>query len=208
MADAFVEKFAAKAKTLCSGDPRKGNVVLGSLISTRRASASSLLIDDALAKGATLVAGGAGNGTIMPATIVDHVTPAMRIYGEESFGPVVTVVRVSGVEEAVRVANDTEYGLASAVFGRDIARALSVAKRIESRHLPRQCTDRARRAADAVRRYQGVRLWPFRRQGSHRRVHRAALDYRADRAPALPVLRPSRRPLPMQMQQEMAATAS
>ena len=56
----------------------------------------------------------------------------MRIYGEESFGPVVTIVRVSGVDEAVRVANDTEYGLAAAVFGRDIGRALAVAKRIES----------------------------------------------------------------------------
>src|SRR5262249_4294664 len=58
--------------------------------------------------------------------------PTMRIYGEESFGPVVTVVRVSGIDEAVRVANNTEYGLSSAVFGRDIARALGVAKRIEA----------------------------------------------------------------------------
>ena len=56
----------------------------------------------------------------------------MRIYGEEIFGPVVTIVRVDGVDEAVRVANDTEYGLSAAVFGRDIARALAVAKRIES----------------------------------------------------------------------------
>lgn len=56
----------------------------------------------------------------------------MRVYGEESFGPIVTVVRVNGVDEAVRVANDTEYGLSAAVFGRDIARALDVAKRIES----------------------------------------------------------------------------
>ena len=56
----------------------------------------------------------------------------MRIYGEESFGPVVTVVRVGSAEEAIRVANDTEYGLAAAVFGRDLARALAVARRIES----------------------------------------------------------------------------
>jgi acyl-CoA reductase-like NAD-dependent aldehyde dehydrogenase len=68
----------------------------------------------------------------MSATVLDHVTSAMRIYGEESFGPVVGVVRVNGVDEAVRVANDTEYGLSAAVFGRDIARAMDVARRIES----------------------------------------------------------------------------
>ena len=65
-------------------------------------------------------------------TVVDRVTSTMRIYSEESFGPVVTVVRVGGTDEAVRVANDTEYGLSAAVFGRDIGRALSVARRIES----------------------------------------------------------------------------
>ena len=64
--------------------------------------------------------------------MIDHVTPEMRIYREESFGPVVAIVRVDGVEEAVRVANDTDYGLSAAVFGRDIARALEVARRIES----------------------------------------------------------------------------
>jgi acyl-CoA reductase-like NAD-dependent aldehyde dehydrogenase/ABC-type branched-subunit amino acid transport system ATPase component len=132
VADAFVAKFATKANSLPYGDPRKGNVVLGSLVSGAACDRVGGLIDDAVAKGAVIAAGGRGNGTIMPATIVDHVTPAMRIYGEESFGPVVTVVRVSGVDEAVRVANDTEYGLSSAVFGRDIARALSVAKRIEA----------------------------------------------------------------------------
>ena len=56
----------------------------------------------------------------------------MRLYGEESFGPVVAVVRVSGEEEAIRVANDSEYGLSAAIFTRDIARGLRVAKRIQS----------------------------------------------------------------------------
>ena len=68
----------------------------------------------------------------MDATVLDHVTPAMRIYSEESFGPVAAIIRVGGVDEAVRVANDSEYGLAAAVFGRDLNRALSVARRIES----------------------------------------------------------------------------
>lgn len=132
VADAFVEKFAAKARTLPSGDPRKGEVVLGSLVASQAADRVNALIADGIAKGAKLVCGGVMPGTILPATIVDHVTPNMRIYGEESFGPVVTVVRVGSTEEAIRVANDTEYGLAAAVFGRDIARALSVARRIES----------------------------------------------------------------------------
>lgn len=64
--------------------------------------------------------------------MIDHVTPAMRIYGEESFGPVVTIVRAQDEAEAVRVANDSEYGLSAAVFGRDVMRALNVARRIES----------------------------------------------------------------------------
>jgi vanillin dehydrogenase len=132
VADAFVEKLAAKARSLPSGDPRKGEVVLGSLVAPQAADRVNALIADAIAKGAKLVSGGVMPGTILPATIVDHVTPNMRIYGEESFGPVVTVVRVGSTDEAVRVANDTEYGLAAAVFGRDIARALSVARRIES----------------------------------------------------------------------------
>jgi benzaldehyde dehydrogenase (NAD) len=132
VADAFVEKFAVKAKSLPCGDPRKGNFVLGSLVTQQASERVSALIADAIAKGGRLVAGAITPGTILPAAIVDHVTPAMRIYAEESFGPVVTVVRVSGVDEAVRVANDTEYGLAASVFGRDISRALAVAKRIDS----------------------------------------------------------------------------
>ncbi|MDB5511729.1 MAG: vdh [Enterovirga sp.] len=132
VADAFVAKFAAKAETLQAGDPRKGGCALGSLIGSEAGERIDGLVKDAVAKGARLAAGGRVDGTLMSATVLDHVTPAMRIYGEESFGPVVTVVRVHGVDEAVRVANDTEYGLSASVFGRDIARALDVAKRIET----------------------------------------------------------------------------
>ena len=132
VAEPFLARLAAKARALPAGDPRQGDVVLGSLVNLDAAVRLRALIDDALAKGARLVAGGEFDGTVMTATVLDGVTPAMRIYAEESFGPVVTVVRVKDVDDAVRIANDTEYGLAAAVFGRDVARALEVAKRIES----------------------------------------------------------------------------
>ena len=93
------------------------------------------LIDDAVSKGADVVVGGHATGAAMPATIVDNVKPDMAIYDQETFGPITTVVRVSGVEEAVQVANDTEYGLAAAVFGRDVSRALDVANRIQAGHV-------------------------------------------------------------------------
>ena len=72
------------------------------------------------------------NGTLMDATVIDHVTPAMRIYREESFGPVAAIVRVGSVDEAVTVANDNEYGLSAAVFSADVNAALAVAMRLES----------------------------------------------------------------------------
>ncbi|MDP1740593.1 aldehyde dehydrogenase [Polaromonas sp.] len=133
IADAFVKKFAAKASALPVGDPRKpAPVVLGSVIGMGTVEHCNALIDDALAKGAKLACGGKAENTLMPATVLDHVTPAMRIYHEETFGPVKCVVRVSGVEEAVACANDNEYGLSAAVFGADIARAFNVARRIDS----------------------------------------------------------------------------
>ena len=131
IADAFVEKFAAKAKSLPHGDPR-GHVVLGALVTKDAVARNKELLDDAVAKGAKVAAGGQFEGAVVSATVLDKVTSAMRIYIEESFGPVKPVVRVKGVEEAIRVANDTEYGLSASVFGRDIARAMSVAKRIQS----------------------------------------------------------------------------
>ena len=131
VADEFVRRLAEKAAALPAGDPR-GPVVLGSVISQGAADHVMALIDDAVGKGAVLRSQPGRQGTILKAAVLDHVAPGMRIYHEESFGPVVTVVRVRGDEEAVRVANDTEYGLAAAVFSRDIARALKVAEQIQS----------------------------------------------------------------------------
>ena len=80
----------------------------------------------------------------MQATVIDHVTPAMRIYAEESFGPVVTVMRVNGDEEALRVANDTEYGLSAAVFSRRHCPRVEAARSGAKRNLPHQRSHRAR----------------------------------------------------------------
>ncbi len=131
IADAFVAKLAARAASLPAGDPR-GHVVLGSLISLDAAKKMEELIADAQAKGAKLVAGGKRTGTVVEATLLDFVTPDMRLYAEESFGPVKPIIRVADEDEAVRVANDTEYGLSSAVFSSDVQRALAVAGRIQS----------------------------------------------------------------------------
>jgi len=131
VADSFVQKLAAKASSLPAGDPRQ-HVVLGSMISPEAADRVESLIADAVGAGAKLVAGGTRQGTILTATVLDRVTPKMRLYSEESFGPVLCVVRVKGVDEAVRVANASEYGLSASVFGRDVLRAFEVAKRVQS----------------------------------------------------------------------------
>ena len=132
VADAFVARLTAIAADLRAGKPGTDGARLGTLISADAAARVRGLIDDALARGAVLLAGGSVDGAVMQPAVVDHVSPAMRLYHEESFGPVASVIRVTDIDEAVSVANDTDYGLAAAVFGRDEARALAVADRIES----------------------------------------------------------------------------
>jgi acyl-CoA reductase-like NAD-dependent aldehyde dehydrogenase len=132
VADAFVAKLAAKAATLTAGEPGKPGCVLAAMVSAEAAARVTALVLDAVGKGAVVRCGGRIEGAIAQATVVDHVTPAMKIYSQESFGPVVSVIRVRGDAEAVRVANDTEYGLSAAVFSRDVSRALAIAGQIHS----------------------------------------------------------------------------
>jgi vanillin dehydrogenase len=130
--DDFGARLAAKASGLVVGDPREPSTQIGPLINEAAVRRVSELVEDARGKGADVLAGGSADGMLYAPTVLAGVTPEMRIYAEESFGPVVTLVAVDGVDEAVRVANDTEYGLSASVFGRDVPRAFDVARRIES----------------------------------------------------------------------------
>jgi acyl-CoA reductase-like NAD-dependent aldehyde dehydrogenase len=132
IAEAFTERFAHKARSLRSGDPRDGTAALGAVADHRTVEHVNNLIDDAVAGGARIIAGGKAEGIIMPATVVDGVTARMRLYREESFGPIVAVIRAADEAEAIRLANDSEYGLSASVFTGDAARGLRVARRIRS----------------------------------------------------------------------------
>jgi acyl-CoA reductase-like NAD-dependent aldehyde dehydrogenase len=132
IAEVFLTKLRAKVSTLVAGDPGLGATPLGSVADAAAASRVQALIDDAVSKGAQLHQAAPADGTLLSAAVLDRVTPAMRIYSEESFGPVATVLRAASDEEAVRLANDTEYGLTSAVFSKDIARALRIAEQIDA----------------------------------------------------------------------------
>ncbi|WP_294333521.1 aldehyde dehydrogenase [uncultured Sphingomonas sp.] len=132
IADAFVEKFAAKVATLTVGDPREGTAPLGAVVDRKTVGHVQSLVADAVAAGAVQIAGGPADGVLMPAHVIDRVTPAMRLFREESFGPVVGILRAADEEAAIALANDSEYGLSAAVFTRDTARGLRVARRIQS----------------------------------------------------------------------------
>lgn len=130
IADDFAARLAAKVGTLKAGLP--GQAVLGSLIDAGAGERIMTLVQDALDKGAVLLAGGQIDGSVMQPVLLDRVTPAMRLYREESFGPVAVILRGQGDEELLRLANDSEFGLSSAIFSRDVSRALNLAQRVES----------------------------------------------------------------------------
>lgn len=135
VADEFVEKFTLAAQKLTMGDPATaGNeqCIIGPLVEASSGARLNGIVEEAVEKGATLVTGGSADKASMPATILDHVTSDMRAYHEESFGPVISVIRVKNDEQALYVANDTEYGLSASVFSRDFPRAMKMAKHIES----------------------------------------------------------------------------
>ena len=130
--DPFVGKLAERAAALKVGDPRDPETQIGPMVNAGSVERVAALVEDAVAHGAEVVTGGEADGACYKPTVLTGVTPEMKIYSEESFGPVVGVIGVDGPDEAVRVANDTEYGLAASVFGSDVPTALDLARRIES----------------------------------------------------------------------------
>jgi len=132
VADEFVSQFKAKVSTMTTGDPREGTATLGAVIDQKTVQKVNSLIDDAISKGANIVTGGMGDSVLMPATVLDNVTPEMALYSEESFGPIVVVIRAKDDADAVRIANDSEYGLSAAVFTQDIAKGIKISKQIHS----------------------------------------------------------------------------
>ena len=130
VADAFVDRLVDATRAL-RFDPDTGRSPLGALVSAQAPLRIRGLIEDAVAKGATLLTGGEVQGTRIQPTVLDHVAPGMRIYSEEAFGPVAAVVRVGDAEEALSVANDTDFGLVASVFDRDSGRALALARALD-----------------------------------------------------------------------------
>jgi acyl-CoA reductase-like NAD-dependent aldehyde dehydrogenase len=132
VADAFTEKLAARASRLTVGAPSDPSSQLGPLVHAKARDHVVELIEDAKSKGAQVLCGGTHDGLYMEATVLRGVTKDMRIYTEESFGPVVSIIEVDGTDAAVESANDSEYGLAAAVFTENASTGIQVAQRIRS----------------------------------------------------------------------------
>lgn len=130
--DAFLAKFTAALGEAKVGDPFADDTVLGPLSSLAAAERLDEQVQRAVAQGATVEVGGTRDGAFYPGTVLTGVTSDMDAYGEEFFGPVGTVYRVSDEEEAIEVANGTGFGLGSYVFTTDAAQAQRIADRIEA----------------------------------------------------------------------------
>ncbi|MEM6988290.1 MAG: aldehyde dehydrogenase family protein [Pseudomonadota bacterium] len=131
VADSFLAELVAEVGTLRRGDPNSDDTQFGPLISADAALRVQRLVEDAVDKGAQLVAGGTVEKSTMAPSILDKVDASMRIYREESFGPVASIIRVGSEDEAITVANDTDYGLTAAVHSCDVDRAMRIARQLD-----------------------------------------------------------------------------
>ncbi|RQR42777.1 NADP-dependent succinate-semialdehyde dehydrogenase I [Burkholderia sp. Bp8992] len=132
--DTFVEKLSVAVQSMRVGDGFEEGVAIGPLIDEHAVAKVVEHVDDAISKGARVVVGGTRHqkgGNYYEPTILADVTPSMRIFREETFGPVAPIFRFSTDDEAIALANDTEFGLASYFYSRDIGRVLKVAEALE-----------------------------------------------------------------------------
>ena len=132
IADTFVERLVEKTKGLKSGDPREQDTIIGPLITEDAVAAVKSRVDDAVAKGARVLAGGESDGSVYQATLVADVPADSELARMETFGPVAAIDVVGSAEEAVERANDTTYGLSAAIITSDPDRGLALAQQIES----------------------------------------------------------------------------
>ncbi|KGD74861.1 phenylacetaldehyde dehydrogenase [Tatumella morbirosei] len=129
--DEFCERFVSKTKSLIIGDPRNPETYIGPLIRSSQCEYIHRQIKDAISLGAKLLTGGESNGNFFEPTVLTDVTSKMKIYYEESFGPVVSLIRVADICEALSVANDNEYGLSAGVITNDLKKAWELAVNVE-----------------------------------------------------------------------------
>ena len=135
VADEFLEKFTAKMSALKLGDPMDKTTNLGPLSSADALETILKQVNKAIAQGAKIEVGGKKanlTGNFMEATIISNITPKMDVYKEELFGPVASFYVVKNDEEAIQLANDTEFGLGGSIFSKDIKRAMEMANEIDS----------------------------------------------------------------------------
>jgi acyl-CoA reductase-like NAD-dependent aldehyde dehydrogenase len=132
IADAFVERLVEKTKGLKSGDPKEQDTIIGPLITEDALSKVKGRVDDAVEKGAKILAGGEAEGSVYQATLVTDVPEDSELARAETFGPVAAIEVVSSAEEAVRRANSTSYGLSAGIITSDPDRGLALAQQIEA----------------------------------------------------------------------------
>ena len=128
----FTEKFVEKAQGLEVGDPQDPDTVIGPLINQHQVDKLHKQVEEAVKQGARLVCGGKYEGRCYYPTVLTDVTPDMNIAREETFGPVAPIITVEDADEAVRVANDSRFGLSAGVITGDFQKGLDVAERLES----------------------------------------------------------------------------